>query len=183
LAYERQEQAFRLYVPEMFKAIDPVKEDKRIAGVQFATQRAERIVKPAAPAPKPLSEFERKLQQADELYRQKQFEAAAQSYRELLRSGASRPDQAKAYYGLARISLQQSKPQLAEELFQKILENDPEPFERGWAHVYLARLSMASSEPDPAAARRHYQAVLALAGASEGALKSAQAELARLPEN
>lgn len=180
LQYEKQEQAFRLYVPEMFKGIDPVKEDKRIAQVQFATERAVRTVKSAPREAAPPSPVAAQLEKAEALYKQRQFDAAGEEFRRAAQSGAPKPEQAKAYYGLARIALQQNKPGVAEELFGKILESDPEPFERAWAYVYLARLAMAAGDPDPETAKRHYQAALSVEGASEGARKAAEAELARL---
>lgn len=178
--YEKQEQAFRLYVAELFKNIDPVKEDKRIAQVQFATQRTDRVVRPQAPQPAAPSPSAQQLERAETLYKQRQFEAANQEFRAVIQSQAPKPDQAKAYYGLARIALQQNNPDLALELFRKILESEPEPFERAWAHVYLARLAMAASDPDPETARKQYQAALSVEGASEGARKAAEVEMARL---
>jgi tetratricopeptide (TPR) repeat protein len=178
-AYEKQEQAFRLYVPELFKNINPVKEDKRIAQVQFATKREDRVVRPVARPAAP-SAGTVQLEKAEGLYKEKQFEAASREFRALIQGGASKPEQAKAYYGLARIALQQNKPDLALELFRKILESEPEAFERAWAHVYLARLAMAASDPDPETARKEYQAALSVEGASEGARKAAEVEMARL---
>jgi len=80
--------------------------------------------------------------------------------------------QAKAYYGLARIAALRKEPDLAEELFEKTLELDPEPVVKGWTLVYLARLSEAAGEP--AKAGGYYRAALDVEGASAGAREAAQ---------
>lgn len=178
--YEKQEQSFRLYCPEIIKSIDPVKEDKRLAQVQFSSERAVRKVRPAPPPPPALSPAGKAIEEAEALYRDKRFDDAGAGFRKVLEAQATKPERAKAYYGLARIALQKRDPGLAEQLFQQLLESDPEPFEKAWGHVYLARLAMATRDPDLEAARRQYQAALAVEGASEGARRAAETELAQL---
>lgn len=53
--YEKQEQAFRLYFQTMIDGIDVAKEDKRIARVEFVSQRAVKVVKVAPPKEPELS--------------------------------------------------------------------------------------------------------------------------------
>ncbi len=72
-----------------------------------------------------------------------------------------------------RVSRQLEKdPELAERLFQKTLESEPEPWVRAWAEVYLGRLSDAAG--DRAQAATHYKQALAVEGASEKAKEAAQ---------
>jgi tetratricopeptide (TPR) repeat protein len=178
--YEKQEQAFRLVVPDLFKAIDPVKEDRRIAQVQFATQRAARTVQAPAPPKPALSPSAKLLESAESAYRERRYDQAAGMFRQVLDASSQKPERAKAYYGLARIAAQQGRPDQAQQLFEQTLANDPEPFERAWSHVYLGKLVLAMSDPDLPAARREFEAALAVAGASEGARQAAGAELQRL---
>lgn len=177
--YEKQDQAFRLFAPELLKAIDPVKEDQRIAKVQFATRRAERMVRAAAPPDPPKPEgADLTLAEAEQAYLKRNLGPAKAGYRQVIEGASGGPLKAKAYYGLARIAALEKNPELAQQLFEQALESQPEPFEKAWCHVYLARLALAAGEPDMA--RKQYQAALAVDGASEGARKAAQTELPRI---
>lgn len=178
--YEKQEQALRLYLPAMIDAIDVRREDERIAKVEFATKEQTRVVKPVAPAGPPMSGMEKALAAAEALYEKRSLEAARAAWQEILRQTPVPGAHAKAWFGLARIATLEKQPERALEFFGKTLETNPEPFERAWAHVYLARLALATTDPDPGVARQHYEAALAVEGASDGARKAAQSELARL---
>jgi tetratricopeptide (TPR) repeat protein len=159
----------------MIEGIDLAREDKRIARVEFVSQRAVRTVK-VAPAKEPeLSGPAKLAAQAEKLYEDRNLPAAKESYRQLLSQPAGRSLHAKAYYGLARIAALEKQPEQSQQFFERVLELEPEPFERAWSHIYLARLARAASEPE--AALKHYQEALAVKDASEGARKAAQAEM------
>lgn len=179
-SYEKQEQSLRLYLPTMIDAIDVAKEDKRIAQIDFATTKATKTVKPSAPAGPVVTEAEKQFENAEALYVKRDLPAARQAYLKLLETSAPKPIHAKAWYGLARIALLEKDPERAQQLFEKILECEPEDFERAWAHVYLARLARSSQEPENA--KKQYQAALAVKGASDGARKAAEQELAQLAD-
>lgn len=177
-AYEKQEASFALYFRTMIESIDLAKEDHRIAQLEFASERAVRkVAAPAQPAPE-LSAAEQECAQAERLYQQRALDEAAAAFRRVLAAGAPRPLHARATFGLARIALLQKNPALSQQLFERTLELDPEPFERAWALVYLARLARASRDLDSAA--RHYRAALEVAGASQAARQAALTELAQL---
>jgi tetratricopeptide (TPR) repeat protein len=178
-SYEKQEQSFRLYFPTLVEGIDVAKEDKRIAQVQFASERAVRKVQAPPPPQAPeLAGAELLVARAEDLYTKRDLPAAAAIYRQALQASAPKPIHAKAMFGLARIAALEKNPELSQQLFERLLELDPEPFERAWTFVYLARLARAAQ--DPPAAAKYYQTALAVAGASEGVLKAAQSELASL---
>jgi len=189
--YEKQEQSMRLYFKEMAEGIDLRKEDERLMGIQFATERAVRRAKPAAAAPEPeLSPAAKTLQNAEELYRARNLDKARETYMRVLEQGTEKSLHAKAYYGLARIAALQKDPELAEKLFQKTLTLGPDPQDGAWCHVYLARLAEAAGRsadqegrPDEAARQReealaHYRSALGLEGATEAAKQAAQQGLA-----
>lgn len=180
-AYEKQEQALRLYLPAMIDGMDVGREDKRIAGVKFAESRAARVVRPAAAAEPEQTEGEKAFEGAEAAYRSRDFEKAKAGYRGLIQSAGTAKLHAKAYFGLGRIAAQEKDPELAQQLFEKTLETSPEPFERAWASVFLARLSRAAGEM--AEARKHYQSALAVEGGSDAARQAAEKELASLPPN
>jgi len=174
--YEKQETSFRIFFPKFFDSIDVAHESKRAASIQFASRRTVRKVKAPPPPPEPkLTGVDARLAEADGLYMKRELESSAAIFREVLAQPASNAQRAKAAFGLARIFALQKQPELSQQWFERTLELEPEPYERAWTHVYLARLASAAGDSD--AARTHYQAALAVAGASEGARKAAQSEL------
>jgi len=93
----------------------------------------------------------------------------------VLEQGAPDGVHARAYFDLGKIAALEKDPELSKQLFEKALGSKPDPFEAAWSHVYLARLAMAAEEADQAIS--HYQAALAVSGASEQALQVAQKEM------
>ena len=171
--YEKQEQSLRFYFEEMVKGLDLRKEARRLENVEFASERAVRKVKPAPAPPQPEpTPAQKTLEAAEQAYARRELEKASQAYRRLLAETPDKPIHAVAYYGLARIAALQNDPETAEKLFQRTLESSPEAPVKAWAHVYLGRLADAAGERQEAI--RHYQAALAVVGASEGARAAAQ---------
>ena len=65
----------------------------------------------------------------------------------------------------------EKNPEMAERLFEKTLESDPEPQVKAWTLVYLARLSDAAGDREQAT--RRYREALAVEGASPAAREAA----------
>ena len=79
--------------------------------------------------------------------------------------------------GVARPCLAIEKdPELAERLFRKVLECEPDAYTKAWTHVYLGRLAEASGERERAV--EEYKAALAVEGASALARQGAEKGLA-----
>lgn len=174
--YEKQEQAMRLYFPELVNSIDLKKEERRLEKVEFAAERRVRRAKPVdAPKPPEPTGPQKTLLEAMTLYDNRDLEKSRQAFLRLLRETEQRSLHAKAYYGLARIAALQKDPELAEKLFQKTLELGPDPQDRGWTLVYLGRLADLAGERDAAAA--HYKAALAVEGASANVRQAAESGL------
>lgn len=172
--YEKQEQALRLYFPDMVQAFDLRREEKRLAGVEFLKERAVKTTKVTSP-PEPPMELtgpEKALEQAESLYRDRKLDTAKSAYSRLLENNSDRAVHARAYYGLARIAVLQREPEVAEKLFQRTLELKPDPDIRGWALVYMARLFDAQGDREHAT--QNYKAALAVEGASAGARQAAE---------
>lgn len=172
-AYLKQEQAMRFYYPQMIEAIDLKREDTRLSQIQFVSQapvRKAKVVEPPRP-PEPKGAF-KTLAQAEQLYRDRELEAARQLFLKALEETSDRPLHAQAYYGLGRIAALERNPEMAEQLFQKTLESGPEPQVKAWALVYLARLSDAAGDREQAT--RHYREALAVEGASPAAREAAE---------
>ncbi|MBI1894918.1 MAG: hypothetical protein HYS04_00065 [Acidobacteria bacterium] len=168
--YEKQEQAMRLYFPELISGIDLSKEAKRLEKVQFASARRQPAA-PAAARQPDLTPAQKVLEDAETTYAARDLERASDLYRRLLGQTGERGMHARAYYGLARIAALRNDPGLAEKLFQKTLELAPDPQTAAWAHVYLGRLALAARESEQAAQR--FQAALNTPGASEAARNAA----------
>ncbi len=174
-AYEKQEQSLRLHLVEMIDDIHLKKEQERIAAIQFLDKPVEHLVQPAATPQPAANPIEAQLDEVDKLIRARDSAAAREICRKILQQPAPKPLHARAYFGLARAAFLEKDPELSKELFEKTLTLEPEPFEKAWSHVYLARLATAGQEP--AEAVTHYEAALAVNGGSEQARKAAQTEL------
>jgi tetratricopeptide (TPR) repeat protein len=172
--YEKQESSMYLYYKDMMQAIDLVKEDQRLTGVEFSKNSAERpVVKTAAPPPPPApTGAAKKLEEAEQAYSSRELEKSKKLFLKTLEQTEKRSVHASAYYGLARIALLEKDLDAAERLFQKSLESEPEPFDRAWVLVYLGRLSVAAGDRDKAI--EYFQSALQLEGATEKARQEAK---------
>ena len=178
-AYEKQEAAMRLYLPDMLDAVDLKKEDRRIGQVQFASTAAVKTVPVAPAAPQPAaSPVQQALDAADKLYLSRDLERAREAYLKLVRQTDDKTIHARAYYGLARVAALRNEPELAEQLFRKTLELTPDPHTHSWTEVYLGRLAEGFGERDRA--REHYKAALGIEGAPPGARQAAEQGLGKL---
>ncbi|MBM3754075.1 MAG: tetratricopeptide repeat protein [Acidobacteria bacterium] len=169
--YEKQEVAMRLYYPEMIDAIDLKKEDKRLASVEFVSTRPVRTFKSEPREPKPTGVF-KTLEDAEDLYRLRKWAESKPVFLRALQETDEKPLHAKAYYGLARIAVQQRDPELAVKLFEKALDLSPDGAIRSLSHVNLGHLWVIGNEPEKAV--EQYKAALAVAGISPAAKKAAE---------
>lgn len=175
-SYEKQEAAMRLYFPDLINAIDVKKEGTRLEAVTFASKRNV----PSAPAALALSPAEESIEKAEELSAGKQYDAAREVFLKVLET-PEKALHARAYFGLARIAAFQKNPELAEKLFQKTLELNPDAGTRSWSDFYLGRLSELAGDRD--AAIRYYQSVLANNDASPAARREAEKALSASKQN
>jgi hypothetical protein len=176
--YEKQEQAFRLYLPSMIQGIDPKKETARLDGVAFLAAPKTRRAK-VAPAPVvERSPAEKTLEEAEEVYGRKDYAAAGTLFRRALAETNARALKARGYYGLARIAALTRDPETAVELFEKTIAEGAEPQVAAWAHVFLGRLFDLAQDGEGtnlrAKAKANFEAALALPGASPAARKAAE---------
>lgn len=170
--YEKQEQAMLYYYPTLASAIDTVTEETRLANVQFDKSAPVRVV-PAAPppAPPPLTGAAKTLEDAEQAYTARDMDKARKLYLDVLQQTDNLGMHSGAYYGLARIAALQKDPDLAERLFHKTLEGQPDAPVKAWTLVYLGRLSMAQGQKAQAA--QFFQNALQVEGASAAARQAA----------
>lgn len=170
--YEKQERSMRLYYPEMISAIDLKYEDKRLAKVQWADAKATKTIRVTSEAKKPLfTGVLKTLEDAEDLYNQKQYPKAKEKFSAALQETDSRPLQAKSYFGLARIAALNREFELSEKLFEKTLELNPDAEIKAWALVYLGRMLYSINDLDPALEK--YKEALAVEGAPKPARDAA----------
>ncbi len=180
--YEKQEVAMRLFYPDLIDGIDLKKEDKRLQGVEFAAARATKVVRAsrAEQARPELTGVFKTLEDAEDLYRLKKYAEAKPVFLRALQETPERPLHAKAYYGLARIAALQRDPELAVKLFEKVLDLEPDDTIRSLSHVNLGHLWAVNNEQDKAV--EHYQAALAVKGASPAIRKAAEKALQEISQ-
>jgi tetratricopeptide (TPR) repeat protein len=170
--YEKQEQAMVLYYPSLVGAIDLPTEDVRLSQVVFDKSAAVRTVKAPPPPPPPAPAGAAKtLEDAEQAYTARDLDKAKNLYLAVLQQTDSPVLHAAAYYGTARIAALQKDPPLAERLFKKVLELQPEPQVKAWTLVYLGRLSIAAGDREQAA--QYFQSALKVEGASTAAQQAA----------
>jgi tetratricopeptide (TPR) repeat protein len=173
--YEKQEEAMRLYFPELVGAIDMKKEQKRLDNVAFASKPViAPTVRTAAPEPKPvLTGAAKTLDEADTAaYTAKDYARAKQGYAKVMEQTDQKPMHAKAYYGLARIAVLERDPETGDRLFRKVLELEPDPETKAWSLLYLGKL--ADSQGDHTEAQSFYQQALAVPGVPDKVKEDAE---------
>jgi tetratricopeptide (TPR) repeat protein len=173
-AFEQQQQGMRYYAEDMINGIDLRRETARLANLKFDAaplQRAAKTVGVAGPEASPAAKV---VEQAEDLYFKKSFEDAKKLYLKALQQPGPPQDHAQAWYGLARVALQQNEPENAIKFFEKTLGSSPDPQTKGWAYVYMARLARAAHD-NPTAAK-FYEQALAVKDASPRALEAAKKE-------
>jgi tetratricopeptide (TPR) repeat protein len=181
--YEKQDQSMLLYYSDMVKAIDLVKEDKRLVPVDFAKEAPVPVIT-EAPAPDPktvVPPVYDTLAKADELLKKSDLENAEKLFQEVANQTANARAQAAGYYGLARIALAQGEPDDAEPLLEMVLTLEPEPQIKAWALVYLGKLRLEVVDKEHAAA--YFQEALQVDGASDAARKEAQDGLQKIQKS
>jgi predicted negative regulator of RcsB-dependent stress response len=168
--YEKQQDAFRLYYPDLIAAVDVKKEQKRLKTVEFAQSAAPRVIAP--PAKLELPPAEQTLESAEGVYEQGDYENAKKLFKKVFEQTTDKSMQGRAYYGLARIAVHENEKDQAVELFKRTADDNPNPAITAWAHVYLGRLAMAAGNPDNATTQ--FKLALSIDGASAMAREAAQ---------
>jgi predicted negative regulator of RcsB-dependent stress response len=169
-AYEKQQEALRIYYPDLISAIDVHKEQKRLKNIEFAQSVNPRVIAP--PAKMEIDPAEQTLEAAEGVYEQGQYEEAAKLFKKVFEQTSNKAMHGRAYYGLARIAVRENRKDEAVELFQRTADANPDPPITAWAHVYLGRLAMAAGDADKATTQ--FKVALATEGASAKAREAAE---------
>jgi tetratricopeptide (TPR) repeat protein len=171
--YEKQEQAMRLYFPELVASIDLKREEKRLDSIDFLTERpVKKFTTTSLQAEPVLTGAEKTLDDAEKAYIARQLPRAKDLYLRVLKETEDQPMHAKAYYGLARVAVLERDPETGDRLFRKVLELSPDASTKSWSLLYLGRL--ADSQGDRQEAAQHYQAALDVKGVPESVRSAAE---------
>ncbi len=176
--FEQQQQGLRYYAEDMINAIDLEKESAELNTLKFDSGQLQRKAKEVSVAGPEASPSARTVEQAEDLYFKKSFEEAKKLYLKALEQQGSPQDHALAWYGLARVAIQQNEADNAVKFLEKTISSSPDAETKGWAFVYLARLARAAHDNDMAAT--FYKEALAVKDASSRALEAARKEYRNL---
>jgi tetratricopeptide (TPR) repeat protein len=173
LTYEKQEQAMRLYFPELVGGIDLKREEKRLDQIDFVAQPAvKKFTTTRVESAPVLTGAAKTLDEAEEAYTSRELPRAKDLYLRALGETQEKPLHAKAYYGLARVAVLQKDPETGDRLFREVLDLDPDASTKAWSLLYLGRL--ADSQGDREQAAEQYRAALAVPDAPETVRVAAQ---------
>lgn len=170
--YENQDRAMRMYYPDLIKGINVKAERQRLAGIQFASARNRRGPDQARPSQPQLSKAEKLLADAEDLAGRRQLDLAKAEYLKVLEEPPQPTVHARAWFGLARLSVLQRDPENAEKLFKRSIEAGPDPETKSWAYYYLGRLEEAADLHDEAL--KYFQLTVNTSGGSQKAIEAAE---------
>ena len=164
----------RLYFPDLIAAIDLEREEKRLDHIDFVSERTSRKVRTVTKeiAPSEPTGIDKAVAEAEKAYTDRDLTRSRELYLAVLKETERKPIHAKAYYGLARITVLERDPETADRLFRKVLELEPDPETKSWSLLYLGRLADSQKQHDEAV--EHYKAALAVEGAPESVRKAAE---------
>ncbi len=172
-SYEAQEESMRLYFPTLIDGIDLKREEARLDHIDFLKTRSDltirHVEREVAPA---LTGVDKTLDDAEKLYLARDVAHAREAFLRALRETDVKSKHARAYYGLARISLLEKDPEKADELFKAALEQDPDAETKSWSLLYLGRLADSQGWRDEAI--ESYKAALAVPGVSDTVRQAAE---------
>lgn len=188
--YEKGEPQFRMYFPELVRAIDIKAEQARVAAIHFAPAQteaqnreleAEIVARSRARVTTLPNDQEAiaALTEGEKQLSEKNPRAAETSFKSVL---AKYPNQPRAWYGLGMVAVLDHDAERAKEVFGRLTTGQyaatSDPLVMAWSHVYLARIFEDEGELERA--KSEYQAVLAVQGAPTQAQQAAQKGLGDL---
>jgi tetratricopeptide (TPR) repeat protein len=170
--FESSEPGMSYYFPDLLKSLDVTDERARLQNMRFPP--VETLEPVAAPQ---ISDLDRAVQEGDRLSAARDADGAMAAYERAL---SLNPNDSRALYGTAVVSLMQGQGEKAFALFQQVVAaasgtdpaSRPDAASLSWAHVYLGRLHDLASERDEAISE--YRSALAVQGAPDAARAAAQ---------
>ena len=171
--YEKSQDAFRVFYPDLIAKIDVKKEEKRLKNVEFAQSAPARIIAP--PAKLQLDPAEEVLVAAEGSFQQHDIVNAEKGFKKVLQQTTNADLLGRAYYGLGLIALEEKRWDDALSLFQRALQATPKSAIGAWSHYYLGQLDLKAG--NAAQAQAEFKMTLATEGASARARQAAEEAL------
>jgi tetratricopeptide (TPR) repeat protein len=168
--YEKQEESLLSYYPDLVSAVDTRKVEHEVKNIEFAKSSTPRVS--TAPAVAQLSPGEETFEAAEGLYEQEQYQDAQRLYKKVFEQTADKQLHGRSYYRLGLIAIRQNQKDQAVEMFERTVNDNPDPMTTAWAHVYLGRLAQAKGDPDKA--KEQFKLALSIDGASPMAKTAAE---------
>jgi tetratricopeptide (TPR) repeat protein len=172
--YEQQESALSVFYKTMVAAIDLKAEAKDLAAVKFTQPAAQRDTPTLHPATPALTEDQRLVSDADNLFYEGKYNEARAAYQGLLEKD---PKNERALFGMAIVAANTRKPDTAQQYFTKTLDVARDLRIATWSHIYLGRLYDLLGKRQDAVAQ--YRAAALTAAAYPTAQAAAQEGLAK----
>ena len=97
---------------------------------------------------------------------------AKEIFTRALAEAQEKSQQARAYYGLARVAILNRDPETGDQLFRRVLELEPDGATKSWTLVYLGKL--ADSQGEAAPAKEFYRQALAVPDLPDQVRKEAE---------
>jgi predicted negative regulator of RcsB-dependent stress response len=173
LAYEKQQDAFRLYYPTLISNVDVRKEERRLKKVAFVESIAPKIIAP--PTKMELPAGQATLEAAEGAAEQHDLENARKLFKRVFDETSDKTLQGRADYGLALIDLQEKRWDEAVDLLNKATAANPKSSFAAWSHFYLGQLQLKAGKPDEATAE--FKMALATEGISAKAREATEKAL------
>ncbi len=170
--YETQDRAMQQYYPDLIKSINMKTERQRLTGIQFATVRAHHGPDVARSVQPQQTNADKLLAQGEELSGRRQLDLARATFEKVLEEPPQPYVRARAFYGMARVSVLQKDPETAEKMFLKALDAQPDGETRSWSYYYLGRLEDAADQTDES--MKYYRLAVDTPGGSRKAKEEAQ---------
>ena len=183
--FENSEPSMKLFFPDWVRAINTETEAKRLAAVKFAPVDAakpedeaasEEVARRRNAAPTTVpndAEVIAALTEGERRIAEKNPRAAEASFQKVL---TKYPDQARAWYGLGLVALQDHDAARAKQVFGRLTTGEhaatQDPLVLAWSHVYLARIY--DDEGNPEVGKMEYQSALSVEGGPEQAKQAAR---------
>jgi len=187
--FENSEPSMKLFFPDWVRAINTETEAKRLAAVRFAPAEkakpedetaSEEVARRRNAAPTTVpndAEVIAALTEGERRIAEKNPRAAEASFQRVL---TKYPDQARAWYGLGLVALQDHDAARAKQVFRRLTAGEhaatEDPMVLAWSHVYLARIY--DDEGNPEVGKMEYQSALSVEGGPEQAKQAARKGLA-----
>lgn len=146
--YEKSQDSFRAFYPDLIAKIDVKKEEKRLKKVEFAKSAPVRVVAP--PAKLQIDPAEASIASAEGMFQEHDLQKSQQGFQQALQQTTDPKLQGRAAYGLALIALEEKHWDQAVSLFQRTLEKSPKSAIGAWSHYYLGQLDLKSGNPQSA---------------------------------